>query len=199
MVVGCCCVWRKRRKRQGDTESSAPGGRDDVLPFRVRKRPALDEDWRSAEKDVDLPLFDLDVILAATDNFALSNKIGEGGFGPVYMGKLEDGQEVAVKRLSRRSMQGAVEFKNEVKLIAKLQHRNLVRLLGCCIDEDERMLLYEYMHNQSLDTFIFDEGKRRLLRWQKRFDIILGIARGLQYLHEDSRFRIIHRDLKASN
>ncbi|PAN28117.1 hypothetical protein PAHAL_5G131900 [Panicum hallii] len=199
LAVGCCCVWRKRRKRQGETDSSAPGGGDDVLPFRARKHPALEEDWKRAKKDVDLPLFDLEVILAATDNFALHNKIGEGGFGPVYMGKLEDGQEVAVKRLSRRSMQGAVEFKNEVKLIAKLQHRNLVRLLGCCIDEDERMLLYEYMHNQSLDTFIFDEGKRRLLRWQKRFDIILGIARGLQYLHEDSRFRIIHRDLKASN
>nr|CAB3478523.1 unnamed protein product [Digitaria exilis] len=195
LAVGCWW-WRKRR---GKKDSSAPGGGDDVLPFRVRKHPDLDEEWRSAEKDVDLPLFDLEVILAATDDFALSNKIGEGGFGPVYMGKLEDGQEVAVKRLSRRSMQGVVEFKNEVKLIAKLQHRNLVRLLGCCIDEDERMLLYEYMHNQSLDTFIFDEGKRRLLRWQKRFDIILGIARGLQYLHEDSRFRIIHRDLKASN
>ncbi|OEL29188.1 Receptor-like serine/threonine-protein kinase SD1-8 [Dichanthelium oligosanthes] len=200
VAVGCCCVWRRRRKRrQGETDSAAPGGGDDVLPFRARKHAALDEEWRCGEEDVDLPLLDLAVILAATDNFALSNKIGEGGFGPVYMGKLECGQEVAVKRLSRRSMQGAVEFKNEVKLIAKLQHRNLVRLLGCCIDEDERMLLYEYMHNQSLDTFIFDEGKRRLLRWQKRFDIILGIARGLQYLHEDSRFRIIHRDLKASN
>ncbi|KAG2601235.1 hypothetical protein PVAP13_5KG575300 [Panicum virgatum] len=199
LAVGCF-VWRKRRKRQGETDSSsAPAGGEDVLPFRARKHPALEEDWKCAKKDVDLPLFDLEVILAATDSFALHNKIGEGGFGPVYMGKLEDGQEVAVKRLSRRSMQGAVEFKNEVKLIAKLQHRNLVRLLGCCIDEDERMLLYEYMHNQSLDTFIFDEGKRRLLRWQKRFDIILGIARGLQYLHEDSRFRIIHRDLKASN
>jgi len=198
LAVGCC-VWRKRRKRQCETDSSAPAGGEDVLPFRAGKHPALEEDWKCAKKDVDLPLFDLEVILAATDNFALDNKIGEGGFGPVYMGKLEDGQEVAVKRLSRRSMQGAVEFKNEVKLIAKLQHRNLVRLLGCCIDEDERMLLYEYMHNQSLDTFIFDEGKRRLLRWQQRFDIILGIARGLQYLHEDSRFRIIHRDLKASN
>ncbi|KAJ1285735.1 hypothetical protein BS78_03G299600 [Paspalum vaginatum] len=202
LSVGCCCVWRRRR-RQGEAHpSSAPGpggGGDDLLPFRVSKHPTSDEDWKSAQKDVDLPLVDLAVILAATDSFALNKKIGEGGFGPVYMGTLEDGQEVAVKRLSRRSMQGAVEFTNEVKLIAKLQHRNLVRLLGCCIDEDERMLVYEYMHNQSLDTFIFDEAKRRALRWQKRFDIILGIARGLQYLHEDSRFRIIHRDLKASN
>ncbi|WVZ68573.1 hypothetical protein U9M48_017499 [Paspalum notatum var. saurae] len=203
LSVGWCFVWRRRRwrrRRQGEADSSsAPAGGDDLLPFRVSKHPASDEDWKSAQKDVDLPLVDLAVILAATDSFALNKKIGEGGFGPVYMGKLEDGQEVAVKRLSHRSMQGAVEFTNEVKLIAKLQHRNLVRLLGCCIEEDERLLVYEYMHNQSLDTFIFDEGKRRSLRWQKRFEIILGVARGLQYLHEDSRFRIIHRDLKASN
>lgn len=89
VAVGCCCccVWRRRRKRHGETESSAPGGggAEDVFPFRVRKHPALEEDWRSAEKDVDLPLVDLDVVLAATDNFALHNKIGEGGFGPVYM------------------------------------------------------------------------------------------------------------------
>ncbi|WVZ68566.1 hypothetical protein U9M48_017494 [Paspalum notatum var. saurae] len=187
LTVGGCCVWRRRRKCQGDTARNR------------KQQPTSDEDWKCAKNDVDLPLVDLAVIMAATDSFAANKKIGEGGFGPVYMGKLEDGQEVAVKRLSRKSMQGAVEFTNEVKLIAKLQHRNLVRLLGCCIDEDERLLLYEYMHNQSLDTFIFDEAKRRSLRWQKRFDIILGIARGLQYLHEDSRFRIIHRDLKASN
>jgi hypothetical protein len=89
LAVGCCCVWRKRRKRQGETDSSAPGGGDDVLPFRARKHPALEEDWKRAKKDVDLPLFDLEVILAATDNFALHNKIGEGGFGPVYMVRIE--------------------------------------------------------------------------------------------------------------
>ena len=84
--VVCCCVWRRRRKRHGETDSSAPSGGDDVLPFRARKRQALDEDWKSAEKDVDdLPLFDLAVVLAATDSFSASNKIGEGGFGPVYM------------------------------------------------------------------------------------------------------------------
>ncbi|XP_073115462.1 receptor-like serine/threonine-protein kinase SD1-7 [Elaeis guineensis] len=157
------------------------------------------DDEISASKKSDLLFFDLEIILAATNNFSIESKIGEGGFGPVYQGKLNNGQDIAVKRLSEKSSQGLDEFKNEVTLIAKLQHRNLIRLLGCCIHGGERMLIYEYMHNRSLDTFIFDEGKRSLLGWQNRFTIIVGIARGLRYLHQDSRFRIIHRDLKASN
>ncbi|KAF8752434.1 hypothetical protein HU200_011956 [Digitaria exilis] len=200
LVAAICCYFcrnKLRRKLQGKMAPSAASGSNGLPTSRVKKqRP--DVNW-CADKDVDLPLIDLQDILVATENFAEENKLGEGGFGPVYLGKLECGQKVAVKRMSQRSVQGVEEFTNEVKLIAKLQHRNLVRLLGCCIDDDERLLMYEYMDNQSLDTFIFDEGKRRLLGWQKRFEIILGIARGLLYLHEDSRFRIIHRDMKASN
>ncbi|KAL4294867.1 hypothetical protein AHAS_Ahas18G0271000 [Arachis hypogaea] len=152
------------------------------------------------EKHVeDLPLFALPTISMATSNFWIENKIGQGGFGPVYKGKLSDGRQIAVKRLSRSSGQGVTEFINEVKLIAKLQHRNLVRLLGCCIQGQEKLLIYEYMANGSLDSFIFDQAKSNLLDWPRRFLIIFGVARGLLYLHQDSRLRIIHRDLKASN
>ncbi|PKA45677.1 Receptor-like serine/threonine-protein kinase SD1-8 [Apostasia shenzhenica] len=153
----------------------------------------------SKGKGMELPIFDMSTIAFATNNFSNENKLGEGGFGPVYKGRLGDGQEIAVKRLSRYSVQGLDEFKNEVMLIAKLQHRNLVRLLGCCIQGDERMLIYEYMQNKSLDAFIFDTAKCKTLDWPKRFEIILGIARGLLYLHQDSRLKIVHRDLKVSN
>ncbi|CAL5408625.1 unnamed protein product [Camellia sinensis] len=147
----------------------------------------------------ELPMIDFDKILVATNNFCITNKLGEGGFGPVYRGKLEDGQVVAVKRLSSHSGQGAEEFKNEILLISKLQHRNLVRLLGCCIKGEENLLVYEYMTNKSLDMFLFDSKKRVQLDWPKRFHIIQGIARGFLYLHRDSCLRVIHRDLKASN
>ncbi|KAL0306450.1 UNVERIFIED_CONTAM: G-type lectin S-receptor-like serine/threonine-protein kinase SD1-1 [Sesamum radiatum] len=151
------------------------------------------------EEELDLPTFDLLTITRATNSFATSYKLGQGGFGPVYRGMLEDGKEIAVKRLSRTSLQGLDEFKNEVICIAKLQHRNLVRLLGCCIQGEEKMLIYEYMPNGSLDLILFDKRKSKQLDWPKRFGIINGIARGLLYLHQDSLLRIIHRDLKASN
>lgn len=144
-------------------------------------------------------LYDLSTLRAATDNFSEENKLGEGGFGPVYKGTLQDGQEIAVKRLSKTSQQGHVEMKNEVVLVAKLQHKNLVRLLGCCIQEQEMLLVYEFLANKSLDKILFDPVRRQELTWGHRFRIIQGIGRGLLYLHEDSRLTIIHRDLKASN
>ncbi|KAK9714805.1 hypothetical protein RND81_06G121600 [Saponaria officinalis] len=149
--------------------------------------------------DFDLPLLDLYTLAIATDNFSDANKLGRGGFGLVYKGVMIDGQKIAVKRLSKESGQGAEEFKNEVKLIAKLQHRNLVRLLGCCVEMDEKMLIYEYLENRSLDSILYDKERCSLLDWQTRFNIVCGITRGLVYLHQDSRYRIIHRDLKASN
>ncbi|KAH9803121.1 Receptor-like serine/threonine-protein kinase SD1-8 [Citrus sinensis] len=153
--------------------------------------------------DLELPLFELATIANATDNFSINNKLGEGGFGPVYRGTLVDGQEIAVKRLSKISEQGLKELKNEVILFSKLQHRNLVKLLGCCIQGEEKLLIYEFMPNKSLNSFIFGLGpyqeRCKILDWPKRFHIICGTARGVMYLHQDSRLRIIHRDLKASN
>ncbi|KAK9092138.1 hypothetical protein Syun_027049 [Stephania yunnanensis] len=150
-------------------------------------------------KPQDFPFISFETICSATNNFSALNVLGEGGFGPVYKGKLPDGREVAVKRLSCISEQGSEEFTNEVLLIMKLQHKNLVRLLGCSIEGDEKVLVYEFMPNGSLDVLLFDEEKRAQLDWTTRFNIVNGIARGLLYLHQDSRLRIIHRDLKASN
>ncbi|KAL2971724.1 hypothetical protein AAZX31_15G212300 [Glycine max] len=146
-----------------------------------------------------LPTIQLITILETTNNFSEASKLGEGGFGPVYKGILPDGRQVAVKRLSRASNQGSEEFKNEVTFIAKLQHCNLVRLLACCLDENEKILVYEYLSNASLDIHLFDDEKRKQLDWKLRLSMINGIARGLLYLHEGSRLKVIHRDLKASN
>ncbi|XP_078157048.1 receptor-like serine/threonine-protein kinase SD1-8 isoform X3 [Carex rostrata] len=173
---------------------------DSVRPLAPARDKGLEEGSSTDHgNDLSLPLYHSSVISAATNNFALANKLGEGGFGTVFKGELEGGERVAIKRLAKFSTQGVDEFKNEVILIAKLQHVNLVRLLGCCIEGEERMLVYEYMENKSLDTFIFNKEKSSQLNWHKRFEIIKGIARGVLYLHEDSRLRVIHRDLKASN
>ncbi|KAI4344498.1 hypothetical protein L6164_011717 [Bauhinia variegata] len=143
--------------------------------------------------------FDLQTLKRATKNFHPANLLGSGGFGPVYRGKLADGRLIAVKKLSlNKSQQGEKEFLQEVKLITSIQHKNLVRLLGSCIDGPQRILVYEYMKNKSLDLIIYGKCDQ-FLNWNARFQIILGIARGLQYLHEDSYVRIVHRDIKASN
>ncbi|OQU78259.1 hypothetical protein SORBI_3009G188100 [Sorghum bicolor] len=183
-------IWRAKK-----TKARKPGS----TIWTASSRNKDGSEGKDHGDDLELPVYDFETIAAATEGFSTENKLGEGGFGPVYKGKLEDGQEIAVKTLSRTSTQGLEEFKNEVLLIAKLQHRNLVRLIGCSISGPEKILIYEYMENKSLDFFMFDTTKSKLLDWQTRYRIIEGIARGLLYLHQDSRYRIIHRDLKTSN
>ncbi|MFS8015328.1 putative protein kinase RLK-Pelle-DLSV family [Helianthus anomalus] len=197
-------LWRKKMKRSKNSNIDRKGPDERSHDFMINegviavsKRDYSGE--TTTDDDLELPTFDFTTLVIATDNFSNTNKLGQGGFGCVYKGILMEGQVVAVKRLSRTSGQGVEELKNEVRLIAKLQHRNLVRLLGCCIEVEEKLLVYEYMEHKSLNTYLFDKEKSHQLDWQKRFDIISGIARGLLYLHQDSRFRIIHRDLKASN
>ncbi|XP_031249218.1 probable LRR receptor-like serine/threonine-protein kinase At1g56140 isoform X3 [Pistacia vera] len=137
-------------------------------------------------------------LASATKDFDPSNKLGEGGFGPVYKGMLSDGRVIAVKQLSLGSNQGKDQFTNEITTITAVQHRNLVKLHGCCIEGTRHLLVYEYHENKSLDQVLF--GNRELhLDWPTRFNICLGTARGLAYLHEESRPKIVHRDIKASN
>ncbi|KGN50835.2 putative receptor-like protein kinase At4g00960 isoform X1 [Cucumis sativus] len=145
-------------------------------------------------------LIQFDALVEATNNFHSTNKLGQGGFGPVYKGKLKDGRVIAVKKLSLYSKQGRKEFMTEAKLLARVQHRNVVNLLGYCVHGAEKLLVYEYVMNESLDKLLFTESSRRgELDWKRRYDIIFGVARGLQYLHVDSHNVIIHRDIKASN
>ncbi|WOH11732.1 hypothetical protein DCAR_0831223 [Daucus carota subsp. sativus] len=181
IAFGYWLLWKKKKR----------GGSKRLELFN-----SLENSDERGTSSTEVHCFPLSIIIAATNNFAFSEKLGEGGFGTVYKGKLPNGPDIAVKRLSITSSQGIEEFKNEILLIAKLQHRNLVRLLGYCI-EQEKMLIYEYLPNGALDCFIF--AKKSVLDWQTRFDIAMGIARGMLYLHQDSRLRIIHRDLKASN
>ncbi|CAA3012107.1 probable LRR receptor-like serine threonine-kinase At1g53430 [Olea europaea subsp. europaea] len=151
---------------------------------------------------LDLPTghFTLRQIKAATNNFDRANKIGEGGFGPVYKGVLSDGTIIAVKQLSSKSKQGNREFVNEIGMISALQHPNLVRLFGCCIESNQLLLIYEYLENNSLARALFGREEQLLnLNWSTRKKVCFGIAKGLAYLHEESRLKIVHRDIKATN
>ncbi|KAJ9562796.1 hypothetical protein OSB04_007956 [Centaurea solstitialis] len=208
IVIGCCTVivlilavlWRKGYLG-GDKE---------------------DKELRALE--LQTGYFSLRQIKSATHNFDSANKIGEGGFGPVYKGVLTDGSEIAVKQLSARSKQGNREFVTEIGMISALQHPNLVKLYGCCIEGKELLLVYEYLENNSLACALFGkyftiplwsisiqgksyylsfyigrEDQKRNLEWPTRKKICMGIARGLAYLHEESRLKIVHRDIKATN
>ncbi|KAI4364067.1 hypothetical protein MLD38_020206 [Melastoma candidum] len=180
--------WNTRQKRRGRP-------RKDTTPL----DSIIRSDGLKPEGMAELPKYSFVSISLATNNFDIANKLGQGGFGSVYKGKLSDGQVVAVKRLASSSSQGIEEFKNEVILISKLQHRNLVRLVGLCSEREEKILLYEYLPNKSLDMFLFDVERKGKLNWSTRFSIIMGVAKGLLYLHKDSSLRIVHRDLKVSN
>ncbi|KAL5206167.1 hypothetical protein ABZP36_034376 [Zizania latifolia] len=187
------------------------------------RRGAGGERRRREEEEADLEAiaareqraFRYEALAAATRGFSEKQKLGQGGFGPVYRGRLEDGREVAVKRLGAGSQQGAREFRNEANLLSRVQHRNLVNLIGYCAHgADDKLLVYEYVPNESLDKILFSSPlatshsgsgadgerlRRADLTWPRRHEVVVGVARGLLYLHEDAHTPIIHRDIKASN
>ncbi|XP_050288877.1 G-type lectin S-receptor-like serine/threonine-protein kinase RKS1 isoform X10 [Quercus robur] len=207
-LIGYICLMKKKKRKTSPSKKKKKEENKRTVKRKLHNQSLYftgavgyleGNELEENSRHPDLLIFDLSCIVAATDNFSPINKLGQGGFGSVFKGQLSNGQQVAVKRLSNSSGQGIEEFKNEVMLIAKLQHRNLVKLFGCCIQGEEKMLIYEYMPNKSLDFFIFDHTRSSLLNWGKRLEIIIGITRGILYLHQDSRLRIIHRDLKTSN
>ncbi|KAI4370998.1 hypothetical protein MLD38_019279 [Melastoma candidum] len=174
--------WRHCFRRKLDLKGTRPRG------------------TRTEGIDLQTDTFTFKQIEAATNNFDPANKIGEGGFGPVYKGNLSDGTAIAVKQLSSKSQQGDHEFLNEMGMISCLQHPNLVKLHGCCIEGDQLLLVYEYMENNSLARALFGPEDCRLqLDWPARHNICIGIAKGLAFLHEESRLKIVHRDIKATN
>ncbi|KAI5352293.1 hypothetical protein L3X38_005184 [Prunus dulcis] len=143
--------------------------------------------------------FSYEVLERATNYFHDSNKLGQGGSGSVYKGVLPDGKVVAIKRLFFNTRQWVDHFFNEVNLISGIHHKKLVKLLGCSITGPESLLVYEYVPNQSLNDYFTVKNNVKPLRWELRYKIILGTAEGLAYLHEESKVRIIHRDIKLSN
>lgn len=163
------------------------------IVFRCKDREGFD----CLEKK--LIIYPYHVLKAATRSFHPTFKLGQGGFGAVFMGVLPDGTKVAVKKLSQKSFQGHHEFFSEIALISHVQHQNLVMLKGWCMKRKERLLVYEFLENRSLFQTLLDRRTAIHLDWPTRIKIITGAARGLAYLHEGSRQRIIHRDIKASN
>ncbi|XP_061347362.1 cold-responsive protein kinase 1-like isoform X1 [Gastrolobium bilobum] len=136
----------------------------------------------------------------ATEGFSPANKIGQGGFGSVYKGKLRNGSLVALKVLSAESNQGVLEFLTEIKVISSIEHENLVKLYGCCVEKNHRILVYGYLENNSLAQTLLGGGHSSIqFNWHVRRNICIGVARGLAFLHEEVRPHIIHRDIKASN
>ncbi|CAO2829840.1 unnamed protein product [Amaranthus hypochondriacus] len=160
--------------------------------------------WDSYGAGGDVPqlkgarFFSLEELQKSTHNFSEANNIGSGGYGKVYRGVLNDGHIVAIKRSQQGSMQGSREFKNEVELLSRVHHKNLVKLVGFCFDKGEHTLVYEFIPNGTLMDSL--SGKSGIqLDWLKRLMVTLGSARGLQYLHELADPPIIHRDIKSSN
>ncbi|KAF8100325.1 hypothetical protein N665_0227s0057 [Sinapis alba] len=164
----------------------------------LRPKSQMEKDFKNL--DFQISSFSLKQIKVATDNFDPANKIGEGGFGPVHKGTLTDATVIAVKQLSSKSKQGNREFLNEIGMISALQHPHLVKLYGCCVEGDQLLLVYEYLENNSLARALFGPQETQIrLDWPTRQKICVGIARGLAYLHEESRLKIVHRDIKATN
>lgn len=211
LMLGLIGLWMfKRKKRNSGANGGhvipASGGsspRSDAKLFVKTEYPASLFGGSSSDTPTDhggfghsRAWFTYQELFEATSGFSDQNLLGEGGFGCVYKGLLPDGRVIAVKQLKIGASQGEREFKAEVEIISRIHHRHLVSLVGYCISESKRLLVYEYVPNNTLHFHLHGEG-RADLDWAKRVKIAAGAARGIAYLHEDCHPRIIHRDRKS--
>ncbi|KAL9228281.1 hypothetical protein vseg_003876 [Gypsophila vaccaria] len=212
LLVACfttICILIKLRKSRKLSSTAGP-----VFPPSINKKHGIDSNLSSTVASstsmslftsmptsvLPVKTFSLTELEKATEKFSSRRVLGEGGFGRVYRGILEDGVEVAVKLLTKDNHNGDREFIAEVEMLSRLHHRNLVKLIGICFEGHRRCLVYELVHNGSVESHLHDGDKETgHLDWDARLKIALGAARGLAYLHEDSNPRVIHRDFKASN
>ncbi|GFQ01377.1 proline-rich receptor-like protein kinase perk10 [Phtheirospermum japonicum] len=216
-IVGCC-VWRRKKRASvyncGYVMPPSHGSSQEadsalLKNLKMPKLAPINDNNGSAKGFVYSPRtpggfgntktwFAYEELVESTNEFSAQNLLGEGGFGSVYKGSLPDGREVAVKQLKIGGGQGEREFRSEVEIISRIHHRHLVSLVGYCIYENRRLLVYEYVPNNNLYFHLHNEGKS-VVDWATRVKIAIGAARGIAYLHEDCHPRIIHRDIKSSN
>lgn len=199
------CFCRRQRKKLSDTKSNSPGWRPLFLHGSILNKAANGKGasgsqypYGSVASTRAGKRFTLPEIRSATNNFDDSLVIGVGGFGKVYKGETEDGTLVAIKRSNPQSEQGLAEFETEIELLSKLRHRHLVSLIGFCDEQNEMILVYEYMANGTLRSHLFGSDLTPLT-WKKRLEACIGAARGLHYLHTGAERGIIHRDIKTTN
>ncbi|KAL3831115.1 hypothetical protein ACJIZ3_019917 [Penstemon smallii] len=197
------CVWRQKKKKYGQNS----GGH--IMPTSIASSPRSDSGLLKVQLSRNVgsgsgnlgnsrSWFTYGELVEATNGFSAQNLLGEGGFGSVYKGSLSDGRVVAVKNLKIGGGQGEREFKAEVEIISRIHHRHLVSLVGYCMSDEKRLLVYDYVPNNTLYFHLHGEG-RLVMDWVTRVKIASGAARGIAYLHEDCHPRIIHRDIKSSN
>jgi hypothetical protein len=199
VLLGVCifvCFYKRKKrklkkKKKEDIEASI--NRDSLDPKDDSNNL---QQWSSSE--IGQNLFTYEDLSKATSNFSNTNLLGQGGFGYVHRGVLVDGTLVAIKQLKSGSGQGEREFQAEIQTISRVHHRHLVSLLGYCITGAQRLLVYEFVPNKTLE-FHLHEKERPVMEWSKRMKIALGAAKGLAYLHEDCNPKTIHRDVKAAN